>query len=182
MQPPCEVSQRWEQESVITEKEIYTPQFLPMQIGSSILREIFSSICEILKRVKTSYILYQIIYFSCWWACKLWQFGKILYKPWQWNFHIFSVHGKVDYFHFKGQGLGKADEFFRVPIPPEWPVVHSPITLSVPMLQWKRWPCNTLCSNVLTKVGRWNFIMKNLYLKHNSDNVPLKSMTLLHNP
>ena len=60
MQPPCGLSQRRGRESVITEEEIYTPQFLPMQIGSSILREIFSSICEILKRVKTSYILYLI--------------------------------------------------------------------------------------------------------------------------
>ena len=79
----------------------------------------------------------------------LWHFWTTFVEYFNWNVHISFCPPKSN-FHFEGQGPSrKSRRSFLVPIPPEWPVVHSPITLSVPMFQWKRWPCNTLRSNVL---------------------------------
>ena len=168
MQPPCGLSQRRGRESVITEEEIYTPQFLTMQIGSSILGNIFRNISVFQSRCHI----------------KLWQFGRILYQPWQLDVRIFSFPGKVYYFHFKGQGPGKAEGVFPSSNPSRVacrPQPHYSECSNAPMktmtLQHTLLKCSHKCGPLKLDISNEIFLF---YLKHNSDfsNVWMKSMTL----
>ena len=149
-----------ERESVITREEIYTPQFqiiiiiimfiftikiitsvfvsvsvsvsvLSLSMSSRLSYHVFSSFWSISER---SHVSTTALHWSLMSPIELsWTAKKIEIQFYFFNFLYFSK-GLISNFCISRFGvLETATDFPRVPIPPKWPVVRSPITPSVPL-------------------------------------------------